>query len=621
MSFLRHKSAATIYGLLAGLLAAVCAVSMLTGPAMLPWSQIWSSGVGGMRAARTLMASFAGAGLSVAGVVFQALLRNSLAEPYVLGVTAGAGLGAAFAIVVGMTALGLWTVPGMAFAGALATILLVQALARTPSGAAPVQTMLLAGVTVSAVLNSLLMFVVSIAPSPRLGAVVWWLLGNLQVSEWRLLEVVAAVVAVGLLVAVLWSRDLNLLALGDEAAASLGLDVTRGRTQFFIVASLVTGATVASCGIIGFVGLIVPHAMRLLVGPDHRRLVPASALAGAAFLVAADCVARSLLPQGEIPIGVVTALCGGPLFLVLLRRHKTEVRSQRSDSALVVPALTGEFRPKPVLQAMAPDRRRLTAENLQAGYGDLPVLHDVTLTIAPGEFLGLLGPNGCGKTTLLRALCGGLRPRQGCVRLDGRDLHTIDKRSLARTMAYLPQDLAIELDFTVYELALMGRSPHLARFAQESEEDRRVAEGAMQLADVDWLAGRPITALSGGERQRSLIAMCLAQQPNILLLDEPTNHLDLAHQLSILNLIAGLNRDQGLTVVAVFHDLNLAAAYCSRLALLQAGRVAKVGTPAEVVTAETIQQVFGVQISVLQDEASQRPHVVLGMNSGPHEVR
>ena len=564
MSFLRHRSAATIYGLLAGLLAAVCAVSILTGPSHLPWSKL-SSGIWGMRAVRTLMASVAGAGLSVAGVVFQALLRNSLAEPYVLGVTAGAGLGAAFAIVVGMTMIGLWTVPGMAFAGALGTILLVQALARTPSGAAPVETMLLAGVTVSAVLNSLLMFVVSIAPSPRLGAVVWWLLGNLQVSEWGLLEVVAAVVATGLVVAVLWSRDLNLLALGDEAAASLGLNVTRGRTQFFIVASLVTGATVASCGIIGFVGLIVPHAMRLLVGPDHRRLVPASALAGAAFLVAADCVARSLLPQGEeIPIGVVTALCGGPIFLVLLRRHKaevggrrteirgqkSEVGGQRSDPSGGVPGWAGASRLKPELQM-----RTLTVESLQAGYGDLPVLHDITLAIAPGEFLGLLGPNGCGKTTLLRALRGGLRPRQGCVRLDGRDVHAIDKSSLAQTIAYLPQDLTIELDFTVYELALMGRSPHLGRFARESEEDRRVAEGAMQRADVEWLAGRPITALSGGERQRSLIAMCLAQQPKILLLDKPTNHLDLAHQLSILNLIAGLNRQQGLTVVAVFHDL------------------------------------------------------------------
>ncbi len=324
MSFLRQKPGAVVYGLLALLLAAACIVSILTGSVPLG---AMTTGVLALRAARVLMASVAGAGLSVAGVVFQSLLRNPLAEPYVLGVTAGAGLGAALAIATGIAVLGLWTVPGMAFAGALGTILLVQALARTPSGAAPVETMLLAGITVSAVLNSLLMFVVSVAPSDKLHGVVWWLLGNLQVFEWRLLAIVAVVVAAGLAVAILWARDLNLMALGDESAAHLGLNVTHSRHLFFVVASLVTGATVASCGIIGFVGLIVPHAVRLIVGPDHRRLVPAAALAGAAFLVLADCLARTLLPQGEIPIGVVTALCGGPLFLILLRKHKAAAES------------------------------------------------------------------------------------------------------------------------------------------------------------------------------------------------------------------------------------------------------------------------------------------------------
>jgi iron complex transport system ATP-binding protein len=262
----------------------------------------------------------------------------------------------------------------------------------------------------------------------------------------------------------------------------------------------------------------------------------------------------------------------------------------------------------------------LTVENLHAGYGGKRVLQDVTLAVAAGDFLGVLGPNGCGKTTLLRAMRGTLKPSQGCVRLGDRDVRTLDKRSLARTMAYLPQDLVIELDFTVRELALMGRSPHLSRFVRESDEDRRVAEEAMQLADVPHLADRPVTALSGGERQRALIAMCLAQQPKILLLDEPTNHLDLAHQLSILDLIARLNRDAGLAVVAVFHDLNLAARYCGRLVLLESGRVAEMGAPAKVITEEAIRRVYGVHVTVLSNGVSQPPHVVLTAGAADNDA-
>jgi iron complex transport system permease protein len=166
------------------------------------------------------------------------------------------------------------------------------------------------------------MFVVSVIPSEKLHGIVWWLLGNLQVFDWGLLRIVSAVVAAGLAASVLFARDLNLMALGEEPAAHLGLDVEWMKKLFFLVASLMTGATVAACGLIGFVGLIVPHTVRLVAGPDHRRLVTASALAGAIFLVLADSVARTIIAPREVPIGVITAILGGPFFLGLLRKRK-----------------------------------------------------------------------------------------------------------------------------------------------------------------------------------------------------------------------------------------------------------------------------------------------------------
>lgn len=338
------KSNWLIFGVLLAVLVAACAASLFAGAVWVPVDKMLDSAIVESRVARFLLAIVAGAGLSVSGVIFQALFRNPLAEPYVLGVSSGAGLGAAAALVgletllrvigvssvadlggempANLAALSIWTVPSMAFAGALGTIFLVYGLARDRSGAAPIHTLLLSGVMVNAVFGSLLMFLVSLSTSDALHNVIWWLLGSLQVLKWSLLPAPAIVVIFGLVVTVALSRDLNVITLGEEPAAHLGLNVERNKTLFLLLASLMTGATVAACGLIGFVGLIVPHSVRLAIGPDHRRLVPASALAGAAFLVMADSFARTVMAPTEIPIGVVTALLGGPFFFILLRRKK-----------------------------------------------------------------------------------------------------------------------------------------------------------------------------------------------------------------------------------------------------------------------------------------------------------
>ena len=216
---LRDKKSLTVYGVFVAALVAACVVSLLAGAVPLPADDLWRSGIFRLRLARTVLCVIAGGGLSVAGVIFQAILRNPLAEPYVLGVSSGAGLGAALAIVTGVSAAGAWTLPATAFVGALATILLVYALACTSTGTAPAQTLLLSGVVVSAVLGSLLMFVVSVAPSEKLHGVVWWLLGNLQVFDWGLLRVVSVIVVFGVVMSRTFCAGLEPPGFGGRAGS------------------------------------------------------------------------------------------------------------------------------------------------------------------------------------------------------------------------------------------------------------------------------------------------------------------------------------------------------------------------------------------------------------------
>ena len=276
-----------------------------------------------LRAARALLGMIAGAGLAIAGLILQGVLRNPLADPYVLGVSSGAGLGAAYAILGPLALLGAWTTPVAAFAGAIAAIALVYLLARVGK-TVPIYTLLLAGVIVNSVASSVLIFLAhtEITHGEKFPSVMWWLLGSLRVFEGWPVAAAGIAVALGFLITILFTRDLNVLSLGEEPAAHLGVRVERTKKVLFLVSSLVTGATVATCGLIGFVGLIIPHAVRLVAGPDHKVLVPLCALAGAAFLVVADIIARTALPASELPIGVVTAFVGGPFFIYLLRTHR-----------------------------------------------------------------------------------------------------------------------------------------------------------------------------------------------------------------------------------------------------------------------------------------------------------
>ncbi len=236
----------------------------------------------------------------------------------------------------------------------------------------------------------------------------------------------------------------------------------------------------------------------------------------------------------------------------------------------------------------------------RVGYraGGRALLEGVDLTLAPGDCLGLIGPNGAGKTTLLRLAAGLLTPTSGGVRLGERALGELGRREIARRLGYVPQRPQLDAAFSVRAVVLTGRTPHLGRFQVETAADRRIADEALARADLAAFAERPVTALSGGERQRVAIARALAQRPRLLLLDEPTASLDLRHQHEIMALAAGLARDADLAVLVSVHDLNLAARYCDRLAVLDRGRLVAAGAPIAVLTPALLAAVFGVEASV-----------------------
>lgn len=317
---------------LAALLAAALALALAVGPSGLEPAAVARALTGAdgdgaaadivlrVRLPRALLAALVGASLASAGTLFQALLRNPLADPYVLGVSGGAALGGIVALSAGgALGLGYAAVPPASFAGALATLLLLFAVAGGRGRLSPT-TLLLTGVVFNAFASAAIVFLASSAGLAEGASIFLWLIGNLSEGRFEVAGFVAAFLALGLGCALPFARALNLLALGEEPAALLGVPVEAVKRVLLVATSLMVGAAVAVSGLVGFVGLIIPHLLRLAFGPDHRVLLPASALGGAAFLVVCDTAARTLLGGRELPVGAITALAGGPLFLVLLRR-------------------------------------------------------------------------------------------------------------------------------------------------------------------------------------------------------------------------------------------------------------------------------------------------------------
>lgn len=310
----------TIFLVVSALLAICC--SLFLGPkTILPWAvtDVEREILFSIRMPRVIVAFLMGSALGASGAVLQGILRNPLADPYVLGISSGASLLAVLGIVGGLTAFGSFTLPALAFLGALITGGLVGMLGSKRGGLWP-ERLLLAGVGISFLFSALLMLVMSISSHEELQRATLWLFGDLSMSDWRRIPYGGALVLAGGLLALSRAKALNALILGDALAHSLGFAPLRERLILFISVGLLTGASVSLGGTIGFIGLLLPHIMRFFMGADNRMLIPASAIGGGALLCIADLISRSVLPPMELPAGVITAILGAPYFLYLLRR-------------------------------------------------------------------------------------------------------------------------------------------------------------------------------------------------------------------------------------------------------------------------------------------------------------
>ncbi|GBF78403.1 iron ABC transporter [Paenibacillus sp. 598K] len=292
-----------------------------------PWTKLDTAIIIQVRLSRVLLAVLVGSCLALAGAAFQGILRNPLADPYTLGVASGSSVGAAFLILFGMQhVIGLWSVPIVAFSTGLVTMFAVFWLARS-QGAMGIETLILSGVVVQAFLTAIVSYMVSLSQGV-VNEVLFWLMGSLSKRNWGHVRLLLPFVAIGLPLLVYYARQLNLLAMGERHAAHLGMRVERTKLTVLVLSTLLTAAAVSVSGVVGFVGLVVPHIVRLLVGPDYRLIVPLSAIGGGIYVLWADTLARTLTSPKEIQLGIVTALIGAPFFAYLLKRRKSLVRGE-----------------------------------------------------------------------------------------------------------------------------------------------------------------------------------------------------------------------------------------------------------------------------------------------------
>ena len=536
-----------------------------------------------LRLPRALTGLFVGAAFGLSGAIFQSVARNALASPDVLGVMYGSALAAVFAIVVLEVTFLVTSVA--AFLGGLVLTALIYVLAYR-NGVSSYRFVLV-GIGLGAVASALTSYLVTQAQLYEAAEAMVWLTGSLNAAGWE--TVVPLAVALALLIPAglragarsrrcSWATTPRTAwgARGARAApAAAGRRRARGRRDRRGGAGRVRGAARAPDR--------APARERAADAPPfgaHRRADRAG---------------------------------GGPARAAAVRAHGDPGRHLHRHLRRAVPPLAaGAREPRGAGRMTEPNGRHptLAAEHLRLAYEQREVVSDLSLAIPPGRVTAIVGANACGKSTLLRGLARLLKPRGGAVHLDGADIHSLSTKDVATRMAILPQSPSAPEGITVADLVGRGRYPHQTWLRQWGERDEIAVAAAMEATELVDLAGRPVDELSGGQRQRVWIAMALAQDSPIMLLDEPTTFLDLAHQVEILDLLTDLNQRDGRTIVLVLHDLNHACRYSHHLVAMRDGAIVAEGRPADVVTAELVQHVFGLRCQVVPDPVSQTPMVI-----------
>ena len=515
-----------------------------------------------VRLPRILLALLAGGGLALSGAAFQALFANPLAAPDTLGVATGASFGAVLAILFGLPAAGIQM--GAVLSGA-AAILLVMLVSRTrPGESGSILMIVLSGMVVGALFTAFVGIVKFAAdPQDALPSITFWIMGSLTGAGLPQILACLPLLVIGSAVLLLLRWRLNILALPADEAASFGVNTQALRWTVILAATVVTASVVSICGLIGWVGLLVPHAARMLFGSANERVLPACLLLGGLFLLLIDTAARSL-SEAEIPVSILTAIA------------VPADGSVKGGRPMQIEVRNGAFH--------YPNGKS--------------VLQSVNFSFDGRGVFAVLGPNGAGKTTLLKCLLGLLPWSSGASFFNGRDRREWSTREFWRRTAYVPQARASAFaPLTLRELVVLGRSARIGAFSQPSRTDWTACDHAMELVGIRVLAERLTTEVSGGQLQLAYIARALAAEPELLVLDEPESSLDFKNQAAVLNVIDQLT-SSGLGVILNTHFPAHALARAASGILVPQGKPPIFGTAAELFSEAKLSALFGIDVRI-----------------------